>query len=265
MKIKWATISWATIRYLCYLPALSLLMGVPLHAAAQSIGFSVGATFAHINKSNFNQGANLDDFEVRTLSAPNIMNKISLALNFEYPLTDKLRLRTEASYFASGYEVRLPIGNLAHSTGFGFMNLQGALLADYTVLRLNHRSYLAVHGGMSISYVASNLTVRGKHARMGSLNASALTSIENTAPLLPNSSVNIGLITGASFNRVSHVGKFSIGFNYNRALQSSPQTQLSMLRYGTQLYDEMLSPHLHLLNVYVGYSWFLNKREKKKE
>lgn len=261
MKIK-----WAAIRYLYYVPTLSLLMGgLSMHAAAQSIGFSVGATFAHVSKSNFNQGANLDDFEVRTLSVPNIRNKISLALNFEYPLTYKLHLRTEASYFASGYEVRLPFGNLAHSTGFGFMNLQLAFLADYTLLRLNHRSYLAVHGGMNVSYVASNLTVRGKHAQMGSLNAPFLKSIENTAPLLPNSSVNIGLMAGASFNRVSHVGKFSIGFNYNRALQPSPQTQLSMVQYGTQLYDEMLSPRLHLLNVYVGYAWFLKKRDKKKE
>ncbi len=257
MKIKY-------LYYSCFL--FLLICALSLYASAQSIGFSVGATFAHINKSNFNKGANLSDFEPHDLKLPTLNGRLSFALNFEYPLTDKLRLRAETSYFASGYALKLNFADNAYrSAGFGFKNIQGALLADYTVLRLNHRSYLAVHGGMNIRYIKQSSTIQHLHIR-GEL----LTSHEFKDEMRPssNSSVNIGLMAGASFNRVSHIGKFSIGFNYNRALQPSPEAHMkfSVRQFSrTTNYDELLSPHLHLFNAYIGYSWFLNKGVKKKE
>jgi hypothetical protein len=234
-------------------------------AFAQSIGFSVGATFAHINKSNFNKDANLDDFEPHDLKLPTPNRRVSFALNFEYPLTDKLRLRAEASYFGSGYALKLNFADNAYrSMGFGFMNLQGVLLADYTALRLNHSNYLAVHGGMNIGYMVQNLSSTHLHIRGGLLTSHTFKD-EGRAPT-SNSSVNVGLVAGASFNRVTHIGKFSIGFNYNRALQPSPQANMkfSVAQYATTTrYDELLSPKIHFLNVYVGYAWFLKKRVKK--
>ncbi len=242
--------------------AFFLFYCLPSLVSAQSIGLSVGTTFTHISKGDFGE-AKLDDFQIYSLN-----QKLSFAIHFEYPLSTKLRLRAEVSYFSTSYELRDYYDyDIYRLKGFGFQNLQMALLADMLILPINKVGYLAAHGGFGVSYTALNLIRTGYHIG-GAARATGTPIFTDNTQLSPNPKANIALILGVSFNKESHKGKFSIGLNYNRALISSPKVEMEIMKVQNNQftdYSQSLSPKIHFLNVYVGHAWFLKKREKKKE
>lgn len=236
---------------------------------AQSIGISAGMNYTHINQLDFNKEVNINAYQLAGLKP-----KFSLAINLEYPLTSKFRLRTEVNYCGYGYELKQDFGyNSYWANHIGFNNLQGALLADFTVFQVGKLGYLAVHGGMGFNYVAPariRMGIYTKRTRNINANPPFSESVSMSgAPYPRNHTTNITLMAGMSVHFLfEKKGNFFIGFHYNRALQPSPQLDMKFtLIYNGQptIYNDSLSPKIHFLNVYVGYAWFLKKRVKGKE
>jgi hypothetical protein len=244
----------------------SFVYFVPFSTFAQSLGFSVGTSLMHISKANFNASANLSDLQVAGYN-----QRLGLGICFEYPLSSRLRLRTEANYFNTGYELRLYYNyDMYKSKGFGFSTIQGTLLAETTILTISAKSYLAAHGGFGIGYTSLNRVKTGLH--IGAMaNPILPTTFEDNTMLIVNSNASVAAIIGLSFQKISNKGKFLIGANYNRALTASPSTDLKLTmiqrvqnndqRY---TYDQTLYPNLHLLQIYFGYAWFLKRKDKEK-
>lgn len=235
---------------------------------AQSIGIATGVNYTHINQLDFNKEVNITAYQLTGFKP-----KLSLMLNFEYPMTSKFRVRTEVSYCSYGYELKQDFGyNSYWANNIGFSNLQGAFLADFTVLQVDKLGYLAVHGGMGFNYAAPariRMGIYTKKMRNTSSNPPLSESVSMSGtPYNRNHTTNMTLIGGMSIHFLLKKNKLSIGFNYNRALQSSPQLDMKfVLVYNGQPtnYNDSLSPKIHFLNFYISYAWFLKAREKEKK
>jgi hypothetical protein len=257
--------------------AVCLFKALPDVLYAQSIGITLANTYARVNQLSFNkQAIDIEAYQVRDLGS-----RIGLSAFFEYPVSSTFRLRTEIAHYRYGYELRQDFGYDSYwANGFGFRNIQLALIAEGTLFRIGESAYFALHSGAGFNDVASNRIYMGfgnKRTPLRILQAtkpppppfSTTTMRGKPRPPLENyHTTNFTLLVGASFNIESRKGKFSVGCTYNYALQDSPQMDMDFsLEYNGELteYKELLHPKIHFLNFYLSYAWFLKAREKEKK
>jgi hypothetical protein len=246
------------INRLYFLFFIGFIYFQPLSIFAQSIGFSAGIALTHISKANFNSSSNLSDFQIADYN-----QRLSLGICLEYPLSSRLQLRTELNYFNTGYELRLYYDyDTYRAKGFGFSTIQGALLAETTMLTISAKTYLAAHGGLGIGYTNLNRMKTGVHSG-GRASATIPTTFEDNTMLIINSKVSLTAIIGVSFQKITTKGKLFIRASYHRAFNSSPSADMKLVMNQNNQridYSQTLSPNIHFLNISVGYAWLLKKK-----
>jgi hypothetical protein len=237
--------------FLCFFFALCLYGASSEVLYAQSIGLSMANTYARVNQLSFDkQAIDIEAYQVRDLGS-----RIGFSAFFEYPVSAAFRLRTEIAYYRYGYELRQDFGYDSYwANGFGFRNIQVALLAEGTLFKIGESAYFALHGGAGFNDVASNRIYMGfgnKRTPLGRINQNPPPFSTTTMRGKPRESLdsyrttNFSLITGASFNIEARKGKFSVGGAYSYALQDSPQMDMDFsLEYNGELteYKELLHP-----------------------